>query len=346
MTRSGYRAATAHGSSTYNADMHDLRPPAILLMGPTAAGKTALALELAERLPCDLISVDSALVYRGMDIGTAKPDAATLARHPHHLIDICEPEQSYSAAMFCADAQVLMQKIADAGRIPLLVGGTSLYFRALQRGLSVLPSADAGVRAQLAAEAGQVGWAALHQRLVGLDAKAAERIHPNDPQRIQRALEVILLSGQTLSQLQGRRHPQLPFRLLKLAICPRDRATLHARIALRFRAMCAGGLLDEVQILRCRPGVHAELGSMRAVGYRQAWQFLDGEIAERDWIEQGIFATRQLAKRQITWLRAEADAFWRDPEQIVERDQILTMAERFCLPQISPASLVEQPRHP
>ena len=317
-------------AAAYNADMHDQRPPAILLMGPTAAGKTALALALAERLPCDLISVDSALVYRGMDIGTAKPDAATLARYPHQLIDICEPEQSYSAAMFCADAERLMQASADRGRVALLVGGTSLYFRALQRGLSVLPAADAEVRAQLQAEAGQIGWAALHQRLARLDPEAARRIHPHDPQRIGRALEVIELSGQTLSELQGQRRGRLPFRLLKWAICPRDRATLHARIDTRFRAMCAEGLLDEVRTLRGRPGVHAALGSMRAVGYRQAWQHLDGELGAADWIEQGIFATRQLAKRQITWLRAEVDAFWRDPDQIGERNELLAMTERFC----------------
>ena len=290
----------------------DSRPLAIFLMGPTASGKTALALELADSGRFGLISVDSALIYRGLDIGSAKPDAATLARYPHALIDILDPEQAYSAAEFRRDARAAMAAIAARGQIPLLVGGTGLYFRALGRGLSDLPQAEPQLRAQIEAEAAERGWAALHAELRARDPVAGARIHPNDPQRIGRALEVIRISGQPLSVLQGRAQADLPFRLLKLALLP-DRAVLHQRIAERFEMMLAAGLLDEVRALVQRPGLHPDLPSMRCVGYRQAWQHLRGEIDAETFRRTGIEATRQLAKRQITWIRSEHDAFVRDP---------------------------------
>lgn len=285
-------------------------------MGPTASGKTALACALSERFPLGLISVDSALVYRGLDIGAAKPDAATLARYPHALIDIRDPAEPYSAADFSADAQLAMQDISQAGRIPLLVGGTGLYFRALQRGLSSLPEADAKLRAQLAQEAAAIGWDGMHRRLAELDALAAARIKPGDAQRIQRALEVIVLTGQPLSaQQQGGRGQPFPWLVLKLALIPEDRAPLHARIAQRFDAMLQHGLLDEVRALRQRGDLVADLPAIRAVGYRQAWEHLDGGYDAAELRNRGIFATRQLAKRQITWLRSELDARVLDPER-------------------------------
>jgi len=294
----------------------DRRPLAIFLMGPTASGKTALACALSERFPLGLISVDSALVYRGLDVGSAKPDAATLARYPHELIDIRDPAEPYSAADFSADAQAAMQRLHDAGKVPLLVGGTGLYFRALQRGLSSLPEADAEIRAQLTGEAVAIGWDGMHGRLAELDPPAAERIKPNDAQRIQRALEVIRLTGQPLSaQQQGGRGRPFPWRVLKLALLPQDRAPLHARIALRFEAMLQHGLLDEVRALRQRGDLRPDLPAIRAVGYRQAWEHLDGAYGAAELHDRGIFATRQLAKRQITWLRSELDARVLDPDR-------------------------------
>ncbi len=285
-------------------------------MGPTASGKTALACALSERFALGLISVDSALVYRGLDIGAAKPDAATLARYPHALIDIRDPAEPYSAADFSADAQRAMQQIGEAGRIPLLVGGTGLYFRALQRGLSSLPEADAALRAQLAQEAAAIGWDGMHRRLAELDPPAAARIKPGDAQRIQRALEVIALTGQPLSaQQQGGRGQPFPWRVLKLALIPDDRAPLHARIAQRFDEMLQHGLLEEVRALRRRGDLKADLPAIRAVGYRQAWEHLDGCYDAAELRNRGIFATRQLAKRQITWLRSELDARVLDPER-------------------------------
>jgi tRNA dimethylallyltransferase len=293
----------------------DQRPLAIFLMGPTASGKTALACELSERFPLDLVSVDSALVYRGMDIGTAKPDAATLARYPHALVDIRDPAQPYSAADFSDDALVAMQSISARGRVPLLVGGTGLYFRALQQGLSALPQADASIRQRLGAEAQQLGWPALHARLAQLDPVAAARIGSNDAQRLQRALEVIELSGRPLSELQQRGHEvPFPWRVLKLALMPRQRSVLHERIARRFDIMLADGFLDEVRALRERGDLHADLPAIRAVGYRQAWQYLEGSIDAAAFRDQAIFATRQLAKRQITWLRSDLAARLFDPD--------------------------------
>ncbi len=307
----------------------DLRPPAIFLMGPTASGKTALACALADRFAVQLISVDSALVYRGLDIGSAKPDAATLARYPHRLIDIRDPAQPYSAADFRADALVAMNEITRSGAIPLLVGGTGLYFRALEGGLSALPDADPALRAELAAEAAQVGWPALHARLERLDPQAAQRIKPADAQRIQRALEVIALTGQPLSAQQvGGDHEALPWRVLKLALVPAQRGRLHARIAQRFDAMLAAGFLDEARRLRADAALHADLPAMRAVGYRQAWPYLGGAIDAATFRDHAIFATRQLAKRQLTWLRKELEARVFDPDSdCLSADVVSAVAE-------------------
>ncbi|MBS0556392.1 MAG: tRNA (adenosine(37)-N6)-dimethylallyltransferase MiaA [Proteobacteria bacterium] len=291
----------------------DTRPRAIFLMGPTASGKTALACELARCFPLDLISVDSALVYRGLDIGAAKPDAQTLRDFPHRLLDIRDPIEPYSAADFRADALREMADIVQKGKIPLLVGGTGLYFRALQSGLSDLPEADAGIRARLAEEASQLGWPALHARLQRLDAAAAEKIRPGDAQRIQRALEVIQITGKPLSQLQGGTPAPFAYRVLKLALLPDDRAVLHDRIAQRMDVMIAQGFLEEVRALHARGDLHADLPAVRAVGYRQAWQHLDGQFDAKQFRDRAIFATRQLAKRQLTWLRGELDARDLDP---------------------------------
>jgi tRNA dimethylallyltransferase len=289
------------------ADRH--LPPAIFLMGPTASGKTSAAVELYRKLPVELISVDSALVYRDMDIGTAKPDAETLKLAPHHLIDVIDPTESYSAARFRTDALQLMAEIIARGKVPMLVGGTMLYFNALQGGLGELPQADAQIRARLDAEALQLGWPAMHAKLAEIDPVTAARLQPSDAQRIQRALEVHAITGKTMTQIFAEQQSaQLPYRLLKLALVPDDRSVLHQRIALRFDQMLAAGLVDEVSALRSKyPALHAELPSMRCVGYRQAWQYLDGEIGLDALREKGIAATRQLAKRQLTWLRGMDD---------------------------------------
>jgi tRNA dimethylallyltransferase len=309
----------------------DARPPLIALMGPTASGKTALAVDWVERRGAALVSVDSALVYRGMDIGTAKPDAATLARAPHRLIDIRDPHQAYSAAEFRSDALAALHEITASGRLPVLVGGTSLYLRALLHGLSEMPEADPATRAALDAEAAERGWAALHDELGRVDPAAAARIHRTDAQRIQRALEVYRLSGRPISEWQVQALPApLPWRVLKLVLAPPDRAVLHARIALRFDQMLQDGLLDEVRRLRTDPRLHAALPSMRAVGYRQAWEFLDGQGDLAALRERGIAATRQLAKRQLTWLRAQHDARWFDPER--QRTELEAAVELFLGP--------------
>lgn len=273
-------------------------------MGPTASGKTALAVGLVERFLVEIISVDSALVYRDMAIGTAKPDAATFARAPHHLLDIRDPTETYSAAAFCDDARRLMADIAARGRVPLLVGGTMLYFRALLQGLDDLPRADAALRKELEAEAAARGWPALHAELAAVDPATAARLAANDSQRIGRALEIFRLTGTPMSALLDRVQSELPYRVLQLALIPSDRAVLHQRIAARFDAMLAEGLIDEVEGLRRRYALNADLPSMRAVGYRQAWAYLDGDIDQKALREQGIAATRQLAKRQLTWLRS------------------------------------------
>ena len=284
-------------------------PLAVAIMGPTASGKTAAALEIAKHLPCEIISVDSALVYREMDIGTAKPSPAELASVPHHLIDILDPSESYSAMQFRQDAIRLAQEIRARGKLPLLVGGTMLYFKVLRDGLDELPQADPALRAELDAEAARDGVPAQHARLTTLDPVTAARLKPNDSQRIQRALEIIALTGQPMSALLTQKSAaELPFSLLPLALEPGQRAVLHARIAKRFDQMLAGdGLLEEVRRLRARGDLHLGLPSMRCVGYRQAWEYLDGDYDAKEMRERGIIATRQLAKRQLTWLRSMPD---------------------------------------
>lgn len=311
----------------------DTRPIAIALMGPTASGKSALALEWAERFGGEIVSVDSALVYRGLDIGAAKPDAAERARVPHHLIDLREPWQTYSAADFAVDARAAIDGIVARGGLPIMAGGTGLYFQALLQGLSPMPQADAAMRAGIEAEANERGWSAMHAELARVDPAAAARIHATDPQRIQRALEVYRLSGKPISEWQrGSAHAaRLPLRVLKLAIAPLDRAVLHQRIEHRFDAMLASGFLDEVRGLRMRPELAAhprplDLPAIRAVGYRQAWEHLDGVngVNGVDGVdgfrERAIHATRQLAKRQFTWLRGRPDLRWLDPAS--QRDRL------------------------
>lgn len=296
-------------------------------MGPTAAGKTALAIHLAERLPIEIVSVDSALVYRGMDIGTAKPEPHLLAQIRHHLIDILEPTDAYSAAQFRQDALRVIEQILARGKVPLLTGGTMLYFRALEYGLSSLPSADPEIRSRLEEEARVSGWPALHARLALVDPAAARRIHANDPQRIQRALEVFELTGKTLTHLQRRDRRELfPYPLAKWVIAPQDRSWLHARIETRFRQMLAQGFIDEVVRLRERGDLSPDMPSMRALGYRQVWGYLDGHYDYHTMIERGIAATRQFAKRQLTWLRSEAGAEWFASEDGGHIDQLTARA--------------------
>lgn len=283
-------------------------PPVVFLMGPTATGKTALAVELARHLPCEIISVDSAQVYRGMDIGTAKPGPDILKVAPHRLIDILDPAEAYSAGRFCLDAVREIRAIRRAGRIPLLAGGTMLYFHALQHGLAELPPADPGVRAGIDAEAREQGWGALHRRLEQIDPRAARRIHPNDPQRIQRALEVHALTGAPLTELQERPVvPILDLPVVKLAVAPSERGALHRIIERRFQDMLAAGLTDEVERLRRRGDLDLERPALRAVGYRQVWEYLEGGLTRPEMIRRAQVATRQLAKRQLTWLRAQTD---------------------------------------
>ncbi len=280
-------------------------PPAILLMGPTASGKTGVVFELVQRLPLEVISVDSAQIYRDMDIGTAKPSPEELARCPHHLIDILSPEEAYSAARFRADALRLMDEITARGHVPLLAGGTMLYFKALREGLSQLPQAEPELRREIDEQARARGWPALHAELARLDPQAAARLHPTDAQRIQRALEIVRLTGRPLADSYAAKTDAAPpFRLIPLALLPSDRAALHERIARRFDAMLEQGLVNEVAALRSRYHLSLELPSMRAVGYRQVWGYLEGETDFAAMRMKGIVATRQLAKRQMTWLRA------------------------------------------
>lgn len=317
-------------------------PPAIFLMGPTASGKTDLALQLADALPCEIISVDSALIYRGMDIGSAKPNAEILQKYPHHLIDILDPAQSYSAAQFREDALQAMAEITSRGRIPLLVGGTMLYFKALTEGLAAMPSADPVVRARLEQRAVSEGWAALHAELQRIDPVSALRIHPNDPQRLLRALEVWHLSGQTMTQLRAQQglekqqllasnRAHLPYNVATFAIAPQQRSILHERIAQRFHLMLEQGFLAEVEALRQRGDLHIDLPSIRAVGYRQAWAYLDGDYAYEEMIERGIIATRQLAKRQFTWLRSWRDIEWLDSLSSETKDQALKKLKQLSI---------------
>lgn len=275
----------------------------ICLMGPTASGKTELACELVQRLPCEIISVDSAMIYREMNIGTAKPDALTLAQAPHHLIDILDPIDSYSAAQFCKDADVLCQSIISKGKIPLLVGGTMMYFRALQQGLSVLPASDTTIRAEIMQQADNQGWDFMHEQLLHIDPDSGTRIHPHDTQRIQRALEVYALTGQTLSALLSQEIKPTPYSFINLIVFPSDRAWLHRRIELRFKQMLATGFIDEVRDLINAWSLTVSHPAIRCVGYRQVYDYLQGDFSYETLVEKGEAATRQLAKRQLTWLR-------------------------------------------
>ncbi|EST57037.1 tRNA (adenosine(37)-N6)-dimethylallyltransferase MiaA [Proteus hauseri] len=292
-----------------------IKPKAIFLMGPTASGKTALAIALRQKLPVDIISVDSALIYRGMDIGTAKPDATEQSLAPHRLIDILDPAFPYSAADFRRDALNAMEEITAAGRIPLLVGGTMLYFKALLEGLSPLPSANSDVRAEIEKKAAEQGWEAIHKELALVDPVAAQRIHPNDPQRLSRALEVYLISGKTMTELTKISGESLPYDVYQFAIAPKDRNVLHQRIEARFKQMLTCGFEDEVKALYERGDLHEDLPSVRCVGYRQMWSYLSGEIDYDEMVYRGICATRQLAKRQITWLRGWDNIHWLDSEE-------------------------------
>jgi tRNA dimethylallyltransferase len=289
--------------------MADSRPTVIFLMGPTASGKTDLAIAVRQHLPVELISVDSALVYRGMDIGSAKPTSAELAAAPHKLIDIRDPSEPYSAADFCADAECEIAATHTQGKIPLLVGGTMLYFKALLDGLAEMPEADPGIRAHIERDAEQFGWPFVHQQLAEIDPEIAAEIHPNHSQRLSRALEVYRASGKTMSELRREQAKNTTqpfserFNLVQIAIAPRDRAVLHERIALRFNKMIEAGLIAEVQALYNRGDLHADLPAIRAVGYRQVWDFIEGRLSQDEMIERGVIATRQLAKRQFTWLR-------------------------------------------
>ncbi|BAL25738.1 tRNA (adenosine(37)-N6)-dimethylallyltransferase MiaA [Azoarcus sp. KH32C] len=293
-----------------------MHPPAILLLGPTASGKTASSLALAQTLPIEIVSVDSALVYRDMDIGTAKPSADERAQCPHHLIDVVSPEENYSAARFRADALALMHDITARGRIPVLAGGTMLYFKALRDGLSDLPSADAELRRQIDAEAAERGWPAMHAELARLDPDAATRLEPNDGHRIQRALEIVRLTGRPVADSYAQREDDdVPFRLLTIALVPSDRAVLHRRIEDRFAQMLEAGLIAEVQALRARYALDPAMPSMRCVGYRQVWDYLGGRDDYDTMKFKGIAATRQLAKRQLTWQRQFREA-WQDLQEI------------------------------
>ncbi|GAA4871537.1 tRNA (adenosine(37)-N6)-dimethylallyltransferase MiaA [Ferrimonas pelagia] len=303
--------------------MSDQRPLAICLMGPTASGKTDLAIALRQQLPVELISVDSALIYQGMDIGTAKPSADELARAPHRLIDIRDPAQSYSAADFAADALREMEAIQLAGKIPLLVGGTMMYFKALLEGLSPLPSADPAIRAEIEREALAKGWHAMHEQLAAIDPVAANRIHPNDPQRLSRALEIYKISGKSLTFLTQQKRPPLPFRTVQFAIAPQQRATLHQCIEQRFLAMLEQGFEREVRQLHARDDLHPGLPSIRCVGYRQMWSYIEQEISYEEMVAQGVAATRQLAKRQLTWLRGWEGVDWLDSLEDGNVDKVL-----------------------
>lgn len=285
-------------------------PPVIFLMGPTASGKTALAMALCDVLPCDIISVDSALVFKGMDIGTAKPTADELVAYPHQLIDIRDPSESYSAADFCQDALKAIAKSRKNGRIPLLVGGTMMYFKSLIDGISPLPEADKNIRNAIELEAADKGWLAMHEELQSIDPVSAQRIHPNDPQRLARAIEVYRKTGNTLTQLTEIKGDKVSGNVLQFAIAPKERSDLHARIELRFKQMIAQDFEQEVIALKKRGDLHLDLPAIRCVGYRQMWQHLAGEYDRDEMIFKGICATRQLAKRQLTWLRSWQDLHW------------------------------------
>ncbi len=306
-----------------------MNSPCIFLMGPTASGKTDLAISLLKHFPCDIISVDSAMVYRGMNIGTAKPDLDILAKAPHRLIDIRDPTETYSVGQFCTDALAEIKAIQAVGRIPLLTGGTMLYFHSLQYGLSVLPPANPQVRQRLNLEAEQIGWAAMHQRLLNIDPKAAQRIHPNDTQRIQRALEVYEISGETMTAWFAKPPTQeWSYPTIKIIIAPTQRSIIHARIEERFNIMLEQGLIDEVRALFQRDDLNPDLPSMRSVGYRQVWRYLAGELDYTSTPEKVIITTRQLAKRQLTWLRTQTEAHWFDSLAPNMTQEVLKLLEK------------------
>ncbi|NOQ94131.1 MAG: tRNA (adenosine(37)-N6)-dimethylallyltransferase MiaA [Methylophaga sp.] len=299
-------------------------------MGPTAAGKTDLAIEIAKHYPVEIISVDSALVYRGMDIGTAKPEAEVLQQYPHHLVDIIDPTESYSVGEFRQDALELMKDITGRGKIPLLVGGTMLYFKALQQGLSDLPAADSKIREQLEIEAEQYGLAHLHARLAKVDPVSAKRIHVNDPQRLQRALEVYEITGKSLTELTVTKEDSLPYRIIKIILSPFERRVLHQRIEARYKLMMENGFIDEVKILFENKNCHSNLPAIRAVGYRQAWAYLSDEYDQDTFVEKAVIATRQMAKRQLTWLRAQDDGVWFDSGAGLPTDDVLRFIADQC----------------
>ena len=301
------------------------QPPVICLMGPTASGKTALAMALCDALPCDIVSVDSALIYRDMDIGTAKPTEEELAKYPHRLINLRDATQSYSAADFCHDALAEIEKIRANNRIPLLVGGTMMYFKSLIEGISPLPAANSDIRQQIEAEAEQSGWQAMHEKLQNVDSVSAERIHPNDPQRITRALEVFRLTGKSLTQLTEKKGAKLEGDILQLAITPKERSTLHARIELRYQQMIEQGFEQEVINLKKRDDLNENLPSIRCVGYRQMWQYLNGEFDHKEMVFRGVCATRQLAKRQLTWLRSWQNLHWLTTDDKTNLAQVLAL---------------------
>lgn len=290
-------------------------PPAIFIMGPTASGKTALACALYDELDCELISVDSALVYKDMNIGTAKPTAEELARYPHHLIDIRDPSEPYSAADFREDVLRVMADVTARGKIPVLVGGTMLYFKFLLEGAADLPEANETVRKQIEDEAAEKGWPAIHEQLAQVDPESAARLNPNDPQRVQRALEVYRVTGKTLTEHWAQQQQQsIPYNVVQFAICPKERKTLHERIELRFEQMLKEGFVDEVRALYQRGDLHEDLPAIRAVGYRQVWEYLDGKLSYDEMVFKGVVATRQLAKRQVTWLRSWKNLHWLESE--------------------------------
>ena len=303
------------------------QPPVICLMGPTASGKTALAMALKDALPCDIVSVDSALIYRDMDIGTAKPTKSELAQYPHKLIDLRDASESYSAADFCRDALAEIAEIRGNNRIPLLVGGTMMYFKSLIEGISPLPTANAEIRQGIETEALAKGWQAMHDQLAEIDPVSAERIHPNDPQRLTRALEVYRLTSNTLTQLTQIKGAKLDGDVLQLAITPKERSTLHERIALRYQQMIDMGFEQEVIKLKSRDDLHQDLPSIRCVGYRQMWQYLEGEFDHDEMIFRGVCATRQLAKRQLTWLRNWPDLHWLTTDDKTNLTQVLSLLD-------------------
>lgn len=320
---------TSSLTSSLNFLEQGREPPVICLMGPTASGKTALAMALYDNLPCDIISVDSALVFKGMDIGTAKPTNEELKHYPHSLINLIDPSESYSAADFCKDALREIEKSRAKGRIPLLVGGTMMYFKSLIEGISPLPEASPKVRKEIEAEAAEKGWPAMHKYLASFDSESAKRIHQNDPQRLTRSIEVYRLTGKSLTELTAVKGEKLSGEIIQLAIAPKERKTLHERIEKRFNIMISQDFEDEVVKLKARGDLHENLPSIRCVGYRQMWQYLNNEYSYDEMIYKGVCATRQLAKRQLTWLRNWPNIKWLDMEDETNLEQIVSLVSKL-----------------